>query len=172
MPSGSSGASMVARDMMGRMASNVSTTRRPGCSRWYSASSSSHSAPRPRQAQVLVCRAAARRRAGALHLAVCEGRMASSVDGYVQAQALMLVLCPCLLPLCAAPCQPLAVQEACTPATRDRDNGFIPCISQARLTRGWPSLDCRRLQKQLSSEQRKPLDFHFMESKWCGSGSD
>ena len=45
MPSGSSGASMVARDMMGRMASKVSTTRRRGCARWYSASSSSHSAP-------------------------------------------------------------------------------------------------------------------------------
>jgi len=44
MPSGSRGASMVARDMIGLMASNVSMTRSRGCAFWYSASSSSHSA--------------------------------------------------------------------------------------------------------------------------------
>ena len=115
MPSGSSGASMVARDMMGRMASNVSTTRRLGYSRWYSASSSSHSAPPPRPAQALRSRAAVRQRRALCLLHVVGARRRQACLLTHRAQVLTLVLYEYLHQFCTARHQPSTAQHRSGP---------------------------------------------------------
>ena len=106
---------MVARDMMGRMASNVSTTRRLGCSRWYSASSSSHSAPPPRPPQALQRTAAARQRHALCPVHVVGAGRRQERLLMRKVRMLTLVLYEQFHQICTAPRQPPAAQRRFAP---------------------------------------------------------